>query len=629
MRIIQSGIVVILTLLLTAGLIRAQENVRVVGSGVVIPVIEALRAASETSVEIRSEVTGTRNGFDQFCQGQADIMAASRAISVEEDRECTTNEVEYTELLIAHNVITFVVPANSPYAQCLTPADLNALFAPSAQTTNWNQVVSTNPNTPLTVFIPAQNTETSNTLDQLIEGDGLRTDATTKDRDAEIIDSVTSTDGAIGVVSLPAALAAGGAIKTLELSPNEAVGCQLPSVENVEQRLYPASSSLLVYVNRGSLNKTGLNDLLAFSISDAAKPTVEGLAFTAPGSVVMESNQNALKGTGSTRPFSETVTSFQIPADATGQILIAGSASGRDYINGITQALSAQFTGLTSDIKLKGQPDGVRRFCNGEIDILVATSPLTEEQTQNCEANNIKTLTIDLGAQAVVLVANAASNQLACLTTDQLITVWESESTGTITNWNQVNNSFPDQNITLFTPDAGDVSADLLLDRSAGKSLPVRDDTETNRDPLYRAAATANVEGALTFMDWSDYQKVLENNQQRIQLVSVDVGNGCVTPSNQTIADGTYPLTNHIQLLVKTASLNTVQVQSVTWFMALDSNYGLHEQTGLTGVQFGDLAALRQTLQGAFVDAAEAAQQAAEATPEATTEATAEVTAAP
>lgn len=630
MRKFQSGIIIILTLLITTGLIHAQDSVSVVGSGVVIPVIEALKTGSESSVNIQSEVTGTRNGFERFCQGQADITTASRAINAEEDRACASNEVDYTELLIAHNIIAFVVPADASYAQCLTPADLNALFAPSAQTSNWNQVGSTNLDLALTILLPAQDSETSNTLDQIIEGDGLRGDATTRGNDTEMIKSVTGNGGTIGVVSLPAALAAGDSIKLLEFAPNEAVGCQIPSVENVEQRLYPASSSLLVYVNRASLNKTGLNDLLAFSISDAAKPVVEDLGFAAPGSAATESNQNALSGTGSTRPFSETVTSFQIPADATGQILIAGSASGRDYINSITQALSAQYSGLTSDIKLQGQPDGVRRFCNGEIDILVMTSPLTAEQSQNCEANNIKTLTINLGVQAVVLVANAASEHLACLTTEQITTIWESKSSKEITNWNQVNSSFPDQSITLFTPDAGDTHADLLLEKSAGTSIPVRDDTVTNRDPLYRAAATANVEGALTFMKWSDYQKVLENDQPRIQLVAVDAGNGCITPDEQSIANSTYPLSNHVQLLVKTASLNTVHVQSVTWFMAQDSNFGLFAQAGLNGVPFGDLATLRQTLQGTFLEAAEAAQQAAaEATPEVTVEATAEATASP
>jgi phosphate transport system substrate-binding protein len=171
----------------------------------------------------------------------------------------------------------------------------------------------------------------------------------------------------------------------------------------------------------------------------------------------------------------------------------------------------------------------------------------------------------------------------------------------------------------LFAPEIGDTNTDLLLIKSAGSSIPMRDDVEVNRDPLYRAAATANVAGGLTFMEWVDYQKVLDNNQERIQLVSVDAGDGCVVPSSQSIVDGTYLLTNSVQLLVKTSSLNTIPVQSLSWFIASDSNYSLLEQAGLSGVQFGDLAILRNTLQSAFF---EAAQQGEEVTSEVTAEAT-------
>ncbi|MBZ0289061.1 MAG: phosphate-binding protein, partial [Anaerolineae bacterium] len=75
----------------------------------------------------------------------------------------------------------------------------------------------------------------------------------------------------------------------------------------------------------------------------------------------------------------------------------------------------------------------------------------------------------------------------------------------------------------------------------------------------------ANVEGGLTYLSWTDYQRVLANNQQRIQLVGVNGGNGCVAPSEATINDGTYPLTRASKLLVNTKSLTRSEVQSFLW----------------------------------------------------------------
>jgi phosphate transport system substrate-binding protein len=192
-----------------------------------------------------------------------------------------------------------------------------------------------------------------------------------------------------------------------------------------------------------------------------------------------------------------------------------------------------------------------------------------------------------------------------------------------VTNWNQVDSSFPDQAMTLFAPNAGDSNTDLMMIKVAQTDFPARDDTQLNDDPLYRAAATANVEGGLTFMGWADYQKVLANNQERIQLVGVNGGSGCVLPSAETIGDGTYPITRSARLLVNTKSLTKVPVQSFLWYLAEDDNYAQLENAGFIGVNFGDFPALRETLQKAYLDA-QIAQ--AEATPEATAEGTAEAT---
>jgi phosphate transport system substrate-binding protein len=359
--------------------------------------------------------------------------------------------------------------------------------------------------------------------------------------------------------------------------------------------------------------------------TDAAK-TIADAGLTVPTDATVTANKGALEGTANTRPFSEATTSFQIPPDANGQVTIAGAASAEDYLKSITGALTSQISTLTADLKFSGQTAGIRRLCNGEIDIAAVNGPLTDEQAKNCAANNIKTISIELGKQAVVLVGNASSTFLSCLTTDQLTKVWDATSAKTVTNWNQVDSKFADQKMTLLAPSEGDVSIDLLLEKASGKPLIGRGDVEVNADALYRAAATANVDGGLAYMTWPDYQNVTKNNQQRIQLVGVDAGKGCVVPSEETISNATYPLVNDTQLLVKTTSLTNVPVQSLLWFLANDSNFPAFEKAGLIGVNFGSLPALRQTLQKAFIDAANDATKAAEATPEATGEAPAEAT---
>ncbi|NWG16604.1 MAG: substrate-binding domain-containing protein [Chloroflexi bacterium] len=622
------GLLLLLTLVFIPGMLSAQdgEAVTAVGSGTVAPLFQALAAAGAPEINLSSTITGTNGGFEQFCRSQADLTAANRAISIEEDAACSGGGVDYVELLIAHHILAVVANPAAEYAQCLSSAALNAIFAPSAQdtNTNWNQIDVNNPDVPLTMFVPAEDRSAFALLDSIIGGDGIRADAVFESSDMDIIAAVSANTGAVGVVSLAAAEAAGEAVKILELNLNEIAGCTLPSAEAVENRLYEAYSPLFVYVNRAALDKPGLRGLLEFAVSEQASAIVTEQGFTPPTAAAYETDQAALEGT-SERQFSRGVSDYEIPAALSGSITAGGSASGRDYMDSLISGFNALYPGVTTAFTPEGDPAGFRRLCNGELDLVLSTGELSSEQVQNCEANNITPLPIELGRRPVVLLANAGSDYLACLTTEQIKTAWSAESGSAITTWNQVSAEFPETSMTLFAPTEGSIYSDVLLLSAAGSSLPIRADTQISADPLYRAAATANVEGGLTYMSWAEYQRVLENNQANIQLVAVDAGSGCIAPSPETVADGSYPLALPARLIISEAALNRVEVQSFLWYAFSDENFGQFESVGLIGLSFGDLPALRDTLLQAYARAAEAAR-VPEATPEATAETTPEAT---
>ncbi len=631
----RAGIVILLALVMGSGASLAQDSpeataeagIRVVGSAIVARVFEALAEASGVEASIGVDITGTGSGLEAFCAGQADVTLANRPISAEEDTACASNTVDYIELLIGHEVLAFVANPDNVSLQCLTTDQLNTVFAPSAegQVTNWTQVSEAFADTPLLVHVPGETSVTFALLDQAIEGDGVRGDATVSENSTPIIEAVGEEGGALGVVSLTSAEAAGDTIKILEVDSGEGTGCTAPSAENVEARVYTAANRLFVYVNRASLDKNGLRDLLNFAIGGEAAPVVESVEATAPTAAAYTTNQAILAGTEGGRQFSIEVAAFEIPPGVSGQINIGGAANGYDYIQTMTQNFNTLYPGATINTRIEGEPAGFRRLCNGEIDIALSYSGMSAEQLQNCAANNIAPLTVELGSQTAVLVAHGGSEFLQCLTAEQITTIWEATSTDTITNWNQVSGDFPDLEMTLFAPNAGNPYTDLMLLRSSGENnILNRVDTELDNDPLYRAAATANVEGALTYMNWPEYQQVLSNDQANIQSVSVDGGSDCVSPSLESIGDGTYPLTRPGQLVVNQSALARIEVMSFVWFLVSDENYNFLGDSGFVGLSFADLADARNRLQTAFNEASAAALEA-----EATTEPDGESTAEP
>src|SRR5262249_31783071 len=159
---------------------------------------------------------------------------------------CASNNVSYLEMLIGYDIIALVTKPDVAYAQCLTNSDLDAIFAPSAegQTTNWNQVNSNNPDQPLTLILPGQTTPTFSVLDSVVEGDGLRTDVTTLNSDPDVVSNVAQTDGALGVVSLAVANAAGDTVQIVKIDDGKGDGCVSPSAETVEAGTYAAGRQI-------------------------------------------------------------------------------------------------------------------------------------------------------------------------------------------------------------------------------------------------------------------------------------------------------------------------------------------------------------------------------------------------
>ena len=184
------------------------DAVVVVGSGIVAPAFEALIEASETALPFDLSVTGTRPGLTAFCAGSADIVITNRPISLAEESECIGAGVEFYELLLGHNILALVTNPDSDFAQCLSQDDINTLFAPTAegQISDWSQLDTEFPETPLTPFVPPNDTAIYGILDRIVDGDGIRGDAEVFTDSAEIIDTIGSEPGALAALDFVDAL---------------------------------------------------------------------------------------------------------------------------------------------------------------------------------------------------------------------------------------------------------------------------------------------------------------------------------------------------------------------------------------------------------------------------------------
>ncbi len=601
--------------------IRAQDeaSITAVGSGVVAPLAQAFSEAS--SIPLNLEVTGTNRGLQALCSGEADLAVSSRPISVTEEANCASQNVDFLELLPGFNGLALVSSTESAFAQCLTSAQLNALFAPTAanQVLDWSQINTDNTPDALEVILPPVDSADYALLDSLVEGDGLRSDAVIASDDQEAIASVGVNPNAVAVINFENA---SDSVRTLQLSAT-AVGCVSPSAESFANRTYPATEPLFFYANAEQAASGDLHDYLAAVVGEDSAVLVADAGFTPATTGVLAASRSVLEDGNAGREFSRYISEFQIPEAVSGTVNIGGAGAGSEYIRQSTTAFASLYPGVTINSSLRGAVDGARRLCNGEVDIAVFFSPLTDEQLANCEAVNVVPVTLDLGFNAAALVANAESEYLQCLSLEQIAGAFAISDT-LPTTWDQVDESFGTDPITLFAPSEGSFATDLLLLASAGAGAINRSDDALHFDGdfLYRAAAAANVPGSVALFDFNDLQEVLESDQQNIQPVSIDSGDGCVEPTADSIRDGSYPLSRPVHLVINQSALVRPEVQSFLWFIAGDDQFDLMLSNGISGVEFSEMQALRNHLQDEFADATAAALIAQ---PEATSEATPEV----
>ncbi len=146
----------------------------------------------------------------------------------------------------------------------------------------------------------------------------------------------------------------------------------------------------------------------------------------------------------------------------------------------------------------------------------------------------------------------AATASVECLTVEQLVELWKPGSK--ITNWNQLDESFPDQEIALFGPgtDSGtyDYMASEIVDGDAEEPA-TRDDYEASEDDNVLVQGVAGTEGGTGYFGYTYY----EENKDKLAAVSIDSGNGCVAPSAETAQDGSYtPLARPLFIYVNKAN---------------------------------------------------------------------------
>jgi phosphate transport system substrate-binding protein len=257
---------------------------------------------------------------------------------------------------------------------------------------------------------------------------------------------------------------------------------------------------------------------------------------------------------------------LQATPEPGGAVTVAGSATLGPVLEAAAEAFAATAPGVTVEVERSSSGAGIERFCSGEVDIATSGRTMRDEEIAACEAAGIESSEFEVAFDGVAVVVHPDNAAVTCLTVDQLGQMWAPEST--VATWADVDASLPDEPLSLYGTGEESGTYQFFTQVTVGEEGVSRDDYTVSDGHPATADAVAGDPNGLGFLPFPRYL----DNQDRLKLVEVDGGEGCVAPSPETIQDGSYaPLSRPMYIYVSHASLARPEVQAYLTFWFADA----------------------------------------------------------
>ncbi|HKI30125.1 MAG TPA: substrate-binding domain-containing protein [Actinomycetota bacterium] len=300
--------------------------------------------------------------------------------------------------------------------------------------------------------------------------------------------------------------------------------------------------------------------------------------------------------------------------DLTGTITISGSST----VQPITSLVAELFhEDVSPDVGMSvdgpGTSDGFVLFCDGETDIQDASRQIEPEEVKACEQNGVEYVELAVAFDGITVMTNPANADVSCLNNGDLYALFGHESNG-IDTWdgadslaNEVGGTdgFPSAPLEITAPgeESGTYDAfielsgieDIALEQglSEDEAAALRTDYQSSPDDNVIISAMEGSDSPLGFVGFA----FAESAGDQVKILEVDGGDGCVAPSRDTIADGSYPLSRTLYIYVNKAKITESPAVKafVDYYMTDTGVVTAVQETGYVELPSDQLEASRST----------------------------------
>ena len=248
--------------------------------------------------------------------------------------------------------------------------------------------------------------------------------------------------------------------------------------------------------------------------------------------------------------------------EAAGRILVDGSSSMFPVAEAVAEEFRETRPNVRVSVGISGSGGGFQRLCAGEIDIANASRPMDPSEAARCAESGITFSVIPLAWDGLSIVVNPEARFVDCLTLGELARLWDAGST--VMRWSDLRREWPEREIALYGPGTQSGTFDYFTEVVTGARGASRSGYQASEDDNVLVQGVAGDPDGLGYFGYAYYAE----NAEILRLVAVDAGQGCVRPSEVTIAEGRYsPLARLLYVYVGQTALERPEVRDYVTHM--------------------------------------------------------------
>jgi phosphate transport system substrate-binding protein len=294
---------------------------------------------------------------------------------------------------------------------------------------------------------------------------------------------------------------------------------------------------------------------------------VLGACGSSGSSSAPESAAPASQTPASEAPASEAPAS-QGAGAVSGAINVSGSSTVEPISTAIAEAFKAANPDFNYTVKGPGTGDGFKAFCAGETDISDASRKIKAEgEADVCAAAGIEYIELPIAIDGMTVMTSPDDTTITCLSFADLYALTSTEATG-FKKWSDAqalakelgsNTTFPDADLVLTGPGEESGTYDSFIEIALKGIADGRKQPNDQTRPDYISSPNDNaiiegVAGSPGSLGWVGFAFAEENKDKIKEIqVSKDPNGTCVSPTAETIADGSYPLARTLYIYVNKA----------------------------------------------------------------------------